>query len=370
MADTSPDPQPGTDRQRGKARRALLGLAVAAAVAGAAWGGWWWLRGQYLQSTDDAYLQADSLAVAPKIGGYVAQVLVSDNQQVHQGDLLVRLDARKYRAAADETHATIAAREADLARARAELAQQQASIAEASAQAQGRERISPMPRPSSNAMHRWRARAPKPRSAWPSLPTSRPRPAARWPRARQRCARPRHGWPHSRRRCNRLRLNWVWRRPAMPRPRCDYDDADIRAPLDGRVGDRGVRLGQFVQPGTRLLTVVPVQGLYLTANFKETQIGAMRAGQQVSVKVDALPGRELTGWIDSFAPGTGAQFALLPPANATGNFTKIVQRVPVRIRLEVPGDLQGVLLPGLSATVEVDTRGDTRGNTTAGQHHG
>ena len=136
----------------------------------------------------------------------------------------------------------------------------------------------------------------------------------------------------------------------------DVDDAVIRSPLDGRVADRGVRVGQYVQPGTRLLTVVPISAIYLTANYKETQIGEMRPGQSVTVHVDALPGRHLQGHIDSLSPGTGAQFALLPPSNATGNFTKIVQRVPVRIALDVPDDLRAALMPGLSATVEVDTR--------------
>ncbi|PVZ20071.1 MULTISPECIES: HlyD family secretion protein [unclassified Pseudomonas] len=346
------------DPQRGNARRALTGLALVAALAGGAWGGWWWLRGQYLQSTDDAYLQADSLAVAPKISGYVAQVLVGDNQAVHQGDLLVRLDARKYRAAADETRATIAAREADLARARAELAQQQASIAEASAQAQGAQadlahahaqyqRYAPLARSGAETQERLAELANQQAQARSTL-------AAR--QAALRSAQARLATQQAQVQQAQAQLGVA--QASDTQAALDYDDAEIRAPLDGRVGDRGVRLGQFVQPGTRLLTVVPVQGLYLTANFKETQIGAMRTGQRVSVKVDALPGRELTGWIDSFAPGTGAQFALLPPANATGNFTKIVQRVPVRIRLDVPGDLQGILLPGLSATVEVDTRGD------------
>jgi membrane fusion protein (multidrug efflux system) len=117
-----------------------------------------------------------------------------------------------------------------------------------------------------------------------------------------------------------------------------------------------VRVGQFAQPGTRLMTIVPVQDVYLEANFKETQIGLMRAGQPASVAVDALPGVELHGTIVSFSPGTGSQFALLPPQNATGNFTKIVQRVPVRIKIEADPFVRPVLVPGLSVTVHIDTR--------------
>jgi membrane fusion protein (multidrug efflux system) len=131
----------------------------------------------------------------------------------------------------------------------------------------------------------------------------------------------------------------------------------LRSTIAGRVGDRSVRVGQYVQPGTRLMTIVPVQDVYLTANFKETQIGLMRPGQPVTIRVDALPGTDLHGTVDSFSPGTGSQFALLPAENATGNFTKIVQRVPVKIRLAAGPETRKVLLPGLSVNVEVDTRG-------------
>jgi len=146
----------------------------------------------------------------------------------------------------------------------------------------------------------------------------------------------------------------------------------VRTALGGKVGDRTVRVGQYVQPGTRMLTVVPVQSTYLVANFKETQVGSMRLGQPVEMHVDALPGHELHGVIDSFSPGTGSQFALLPPENATGNFTKIVQRVPVRIRIETGPETRSVLMPGLSVTVDVDTRSarDRDARIDAENHHG
>ncbi len=136
----------------------------------------------------------------------------------------------------------------------------------------------------------------------------------------------------------------------------DVEGSVVRASIAGRIGDRSVRPGQYVQPGTRMMTVVPVQAIYLTANFKETQIGRMRPGQPVEIKVDALGSRKLNGVVDSFSPGTGAQFALIPPSNATGNFTKIVQRVPVRIRVIAPAGAGAVLLPGLSVEASVDTK--------------
>jgi membrane fusion protein (multidrug efflux system) len=127
--------------------------------------------------------------------------------------------------------------------------------------------------------------------------------------------------------------------------------------MDGRVGDKTVRVGQYVQPGTALMTVVPVQNIYLVANFKETQRSRMRAGQPATIKVDALGGKALRGVVESFSPGTGAQFALFPPNNATGNFTKVVQRIPTRIRIDASPQARTVLAPGLSATVSVDTYG-------------
>jgi membrane fusion protein (multidrug efflux system) len=136
----------------------------------------------------------------------------------------------------------------------------------------------------------------------------------------------------------------------------DLSDTIVRSPIAGRVGDRTVQLGQFAQPGTRLLTVVPTGQIYLVANFKETQVQNMRPGQPVDISIDAYPDLPLTGTVDSFAPGTGARFALLPPENATGNFTKIVQRVPVRIRVNAPRDAAPALVPGLSVEVSVNTK--------------
>ena len=130
----------------------------------------------------------------------------------------------------------------------------------------------------------------------------------------------------------------------------------LRASKAGRVGDLSVRVGQFVQPGQRLMTVVPVSAIYVTANFKETQVGLIRAGQSVRLEVDALPGLEIAGRVVSISPGTGAEFSILPPENATGNFTKIVQRIPVRIAIDAPPEVRRLLVPGMSVVATVDTR--------------
>jgi membrane fusion protein (multidrug efflux system) len=135
----------------------------------------------------------------------------------------------------------------------------------------------------------------------------------------------------------------------------DLNATLIRAAIDGRVGDKTVEVGQYAGTGTRLMSLVPLDKLYITANFKETQLALMRPGQPVEIKVDALDGIALKGRVASFSPGTGAQFSLLPPQNATGNFTKITQRVPVRIALEATPQTRRLLVPGLSVEVTVDT---------------
>ncbi|MBZ5763724.1 HlyD family secretion protein [Rhizobium sp. VS19-DRK62.2] len=145
----------------------------------------------------------------------------------------------------------------------------------------------------------------------------------------------------------------------------DLDATEITAPIAGVVGDKSVAVGQYVSDGTRLMKLVPVKDIYLVANFKETQVELMRVGQPARISVDAISSGTLEGEVESFSPGTGAQFALIPTENATGNFTKIVQRIPVRIKIEANANPHIVLVPGLSVSVEVDTHGITDGKDNA-----
>lgn len=346
----------GNEPRRARNRAWLIGLLIVALIAGVVWFVHWWTVGRFIESTDDAYLQADSVTVAPKISGYVAQVFVRDNETVAAGAPLVRLDTRQYDAALAQAQATVDAREADLARAQADLKQQQAGVAQAQAQeevarvaarhaqddvsryaplaatgAETSERLASLVSTRDQARATLAANAAAVRSAQTQIDATTAQIAQA--RAQVEAAR-----------------------ASLQQAQLDAHDTTIYSPIAGRVGDRSVRIGQYVQPGTRLLTVVPVQNIYLLANFKETQIGHMFPGQPATLHVDALRGIDLRGVVDSFAPGTGAQFALLPPENATGNFTKIVQRVPVRIRVDADAQTRRLLLPGLSVTVDVDTR--------------
>jgi membrane fusion protein, multidrug efflux system len=338
-------------------RRTLVALLTGfALLLGAIWGVRWWTVGRYIESTDDAYLQADSMTVAPKVSGYVAEIYVNDNQAVAAGQPLVRLDSRVYQAILGQATATIVARKADVARGEAELLQQRANIAQVHAQLQGArsseayateqvKRYEPLVSTGAETEERLAELRNAHNQAAATLAID----TAALQVAERQIATTQAQIEQARAQLEASQAN-------ARQAQLDMQDTVIRSTLAGRVGDRTVRVGQYAQPGMRLMTIVPVQDVYIEANFKETQVGLMRAGQPVTVRVDALPGTDLHGTVVSLSPGTGSQFALLPPQNATGNFTKIVQRVTVRIRLDAGKETRSVLVPGLSVTVHVDTR--------------
>jgi membrane fusion protein (multidrug efflux system) len=339
-----------------RVRLALLVGAIAIVAAGLLWYFDRETRGKYMQSTDNAYVSADSVVVAPKIAGYVERVLVTENQAVRQGQPLAELDPREYRAQTQQITSQIEAATASTETTRSQIAEQQAAIAQAQAQlgsaraeavfaAQQVERYQPLA-----------ASGAEPRERLAQLQTQ-----AR--QARERVDAAEAGLLAAQRRIGTLgaqvrqaQSQAEAARAQLAAARVNVESTLLRAAIDGRVGDLAVRVGQFVQPGTRMMTLVPVDRLFIEANFKETQLGLMRIGQPVRIEVDALPGIELTGRVASFAPGTGAQFSVLPPQNATGNFTKIVQRVPVRIAIEAPPEVRRLLVPGMSVEATVDTR--------------
>ena len=347
--------------RRPQRRTVLLVLGAALLIGAVIWGIRWWTVGRFIESTDDAYLQADSVTVAPKVSGYVAEVYVTDNQAVTVGQPLVRLDNRQYQAILEQASASSAARNADIEHGEAQLLQQKADIVGARAKLEGSrssqaytlaqvKRYEPLVATGAESDERLEELRNALRQANASVgaDTAALEASERQPATTQA-------------QIDQAKAQLQGAQASAREAQLDLGDTIVRSTLAGRVGDRTVRVGQFAQPGTRLMTIVPVQDIYLTANFKETQIGLMRAGQPARIRVDALRGADLRGTVVSFSPGTGSQFALLPPQNATGNFTKIVQRVPVRIRIDAAQDIRNVLVPGLSVTVRVDTRENSRG---------
>ncbi|MEX3526912.1 MAG: HlyD family secretion protein [Burkholderia sp.] len=357
------EPLASAPKRPSRRRSILIVIAIVAAIAGLIWLVHWWTVGRFIESTNDAYLQADSMTAAPKVSGYVTDVYVRDNQSVKAGDPLVKLDVRQYQVSLQNSQASVDARRADIARNQADIVQQHANLEQAQAQAQ----VSSINlKHASEEYARYAplaANGAETHERIADLKNTRDQAQATLAANNASIAAARAQMTSSTAQLQQAQAQLEAAQASAAQSQLDLDNTVVRSTLDGRVGDRTVRVGQYVQPGTRLLTVVPVQDIYLVANCKETQMSRMRVGQPVTLHVDALPDRALHGKVDSFSPGTGSQFALLPPDNATGNFTKIVQRVPVRIHVDTDDETRRVLLPGLSVDVDVDTRDD-------GQHHG
>jgi membrane fusion protein (multidrug efflux system) len=332
------------------------GAALVAVGAGAAW---WWLDHQHYETTDNAFVAADKVSVAPLVDGYVAEVLVGDNEQVRPGQVLVRIDPATLKARLAQADASAQALQAAVAgvddKARLEqamIAQRQAAVEAADAQA----------RWSASEMKRYGTLA---SSGWVSPQRAETARTAQ-DQAAASVAQAKAALEAERRAAESLasaRAQSVAQaeasRAAADQTRIDLSRTEIRAPVAGVVGARAVRVGQYVRPGGTLLSIVPLADAYVVANFKETQVARMRLGQPVEIHADAFGDRAIRGRVDSFAPATGAEFALIPVENAVGNFTKITQRLPVRIAIDRSQPLSGALRPGLSLKVKVDVTHNT-----------
>ena len=318
-------------------------------------------------STDNAYLQADSSVVAPKVRGLVADVLVQHNQRVHRGDPLLRIDAEEFdarvasaTAGLQDAQSSVAAAQAALAALDAEEALAASNVRAAQTSIRSSEAQQALAEADRRRFDALIASGAVARRDAEQYRTAAVTAQANAEHSRAEFAVSRDQAAVTRAKRLTLRANLAQAeaavasaQAALELARQDQANTLVRAPIDGVVGDRQVEPGDYVQPGTRLLTVVPLDALYVIANFKETQTARMVAGQSASVEVDALPGQTLKGRVESFAPGSGSQFSLLPFEPGTGNFTKIVQRVPVRIRFDADQAALAHLRPGLSSTVTV-----------------
>lgn len=326
---------------------ALLGLLFA---------GYWYLHGRYFESTDNAYLQSEVTGLSSKLSGYISEVLVTDNQSVKAGQLIARLDDREFQSQVAEAQADLHLIQATIENLAATRVQQLSLIQQAEA------------RVASAVAEQLRARQQVQRigqlnqrhySSQDSLDEVRAslqvtQAQMQEAKAALQAARERLLVLDAEAKQNQAKLALSEAKLAQARLELGY--TELRAPADGIIGKRSLREGLYVQSGMQVASLVPLQQVWVEANFKETQLAHMQPGQKVEVILDAYPDQPVEGIIDSLAPATGAKFALLPPENATGNFTKIVQRVPVKIRIPEPGSLAGKLRPGLSTEVIVDTR--------------
>ena len=344
-------------KQRSRAVRGvatvLFGLALVTGVI--RYGIDWWTGGRFLQTTDDAYVGGNVTAVSPHVPGFVAEVAITDNQHVKAGQRLLRLDARDFETARDHASAALSARAAARDELQERLAMQEAIIREQEANIGGK-----AARVAFTAQEAERYRNLAQTNAGSRQDAQRTTTLDQ--EARAALAESSASLEAARQQMRVLDAQIAQARAAVAQANADLRAADlnlgytdIRAPIDGFVGNRAAQEGAYVAQGAYLLSVIPIQGLWVDANFKEDQIAGIKLGQPATIVADVLPGHAFTGRVLSIAPGTGAVFSVIPPENATGNFTKIVQRVPVRIALDADDKL-AVLRPGLSVTARIDTR--------------
>jgi membrane fusion protein, multidrug efflux system len=341
-------------------RKRLILLTVLIAIAGGAgYKGYdWYARTRFLVSTDDAYVRADMAVIAAKISGYITSVSISDNQSVKAGDLLATIDNGDYRLAVDAARRKVETQTSTIERIAAQVAAQAPVIEQARAQLAAAEadalRAAAEYERANNLLRTFNATPQRVEQAR----ADRDRTNAAVTSARAAISGATATLAVLQAQKTEAERTRAELQTALDRAERDLSFTEVRAAFDGVVGNKAVQPGQYVQTGTRLLALVPLESAYVEANFKETQLGALKPGQRATISVDAYSDKPIEGWVESFAPASGSQFSLLPPENATGNFTKIVQRVPVRIK--VPPDVArtGILRPGLSVVVEVHTRDD------------
>lgn len=332
---------------------AVVGLVLLLAAAG---GLWWWLEGRHVRTTDNAYVEADIAVIAPRVPGYIAEVAVTDNQPVRKGDVLVRLEDADWRAAVARAEAEVARMERLTGAARASASAVQSRIGEAEAELRAAEAEVVRARADMARAEELLKRGFATRAQVDARRAELGAAEARVAERRAALAAARASRTAATGTAGGEAAGLAAAVAALEAARVDLANTVLRAPRDGVVGNLSARVGAYARTGQQLLVLVPVEEAYLVANFKETQVAGMVPGQPVEVRLDAWPDVPLEGRILSFAPAAGSRFSIIPPENATGNFTRVVQRVPVKIAIARPLPEGVRLIPGLSARVRVDMR--------------
>jgi membrane fusion protein (multidrug efflux system) len=334
-----------------------MSVAAIAVLIGGAWFGYHYATvGRFLVSTDDAYVRANNTTLGAKVAGYISELPVEENTRVHAGELIARIDDGDYRLAVDQARDKVATQSATISRFDRQIEAQRSAVAQAQAQlasAQaGRTRMQ-------LEYERQQSLEGKQFASKQTLEQS----IANRDQANASVMSAKAALDNAIANIGVLEAQkqeavttLAELRTALAKAERDLTFTEIRAPVDGVVGNRAAQVGDYVQTGQRIAALVPLADVFIDANFKETQLARLKPGQPVSITVDALPGEKFDGVVSSFSPASGSVFTLLPPDNATGNFTKIIQRLPVRIH--VPADVteRGALRPGMSVVATVDTK--------------
>lgn len=343
--------------KKGLVKRSMIAVAVIALLGGGTYfGHYWWTTGRFMVSTDDAYVGARNATLSPKVSGYISEVAVEDNASVKAGDVIARIDDGDYKIAVEMAKDQVAVQQATIDRLDKQVAAQVAGVEQAKAQL--------------NSAKAGEIKAGQDLQRQQDL-------AARQVNSRQSLDQAQAAYDQAvaavqandaaaktaavtvdvvKAQKEEAARTLKQFQTALAKAERDLSFTVIRAPFDGVMGNRAMQVGDWVQPTQRLASLVPLEAVYIDANFKETQIDSLKPGQPVTISIDALAGKKIEGRVESFAPASGSVFSLLPPDNATGNFTKIVQRLPVRIHIPLSVAEQAVLRPGLSVVVKVNTK--------------
>jgi membrane fusion protein (multidrug efflux system) len=350
---------PGRIQRIRRVRRAVGALVLMVLIGGvAAFGYRWWTISRFIISTDDAYVSADNTTVAAKVSGYVASIAVEDNAPVNKGDVIATIDDGDYKLAVEQASHRIETAQATLERIGRQILAQQAAIDQAKAQLAAAEAASTQKQLELSRQQMLWARDITSRQMLEQAQSNRDQAVAGVQSAQAGLAAAEAAVDVLNAQQHEASGNLEELRAVLGKAQRDLSFAVIRAPVDGVIGNRAVQTGDFVQTGQRLASLVPLDSVYVDANFKETQLAHLRPGQKAEISVDALPNHPVEGAIASISPASGSVFSVLPPDNATGNFTKIVQRLAVRIRVPRSLAKQGVLRPGMSVVVSINTKPD------------
>ncbi len=353
----APPAIPVLKRQRRSRRPFVLALILLVAASLGAWYGYrWWTEGRFLVWTDDAYVGAKSATLAAKVPGYIATLNVEDNAPVHAGDVIATIDDGDYKLAVEAARGKIKTQRAIIDRLGRQVAAQEAAVEQVIAQLASARAGATRARLELDRQQSLASRDFSSKQNLEQAFANRDQTDAAVSSARAAVDAAKANVEVSKGQQEEARQTLAELETAQARAERYLSFTVLRAPFDGVVGNRAIQVGGYVQTGTRLISLVPLDGVYIDANFKETQLSRIKPGAHVALTIDALPDTVIEGIVESIAPASGSVFSLLPPDNATGNFTKIVQRLPVRIVVAPELARQGALRPGMSAAASVDTR--------------
>ena len=342
--------------RRSRRRFVLVAVLLAAIGAGGYYGFDWWTNGRFIVSTDDAFIGADMSMLAAKVSGLITEVDVNDNQRVVAGTLLARIDDGDYKLAVDAASNRLATQDATIARIGKQVEAQNAAIDQAQAQLESAKAELVRAQSAFDRAVKLAATDFGTKANLDQARADRDKAVAGITAAQGALDSAKAMLDVLRAQQMEATRSRAELATALDRANRDLSFTEIRAPFDGVVGNRAIQVGQYVQTGTRLMALVPLDTVRVDANLKETQLADVKPGQPVEVRVDTFGGRVIEGRVESVAPASGSLFSLLPPENATGNFTKIVQRLPVRIALPPEVIAEGILRPGMSVVVGINTR--------------